>query len=102
MTDSSAASIPGRIVPPAMSDKFGHLCVTTIMSILSGVFTLGIWLPLNFHNSEAGLIMFALAFGFTSGACASLLTPCLVDLCEGKIGDFGVMLGSLFSTIAFA
>lgn len=72
------------------------------MSYLAAIAILVIWLPINARPSLAGLIIFALTFGFSSGAFVSLMTPCLVDICGGHTHDLGAMLGTFMSIIAFA
>ncbi|MCJ1468034.1 hypothetical protein MMC07_006660 [Pseudocyphellaria aurata] len=98
----NASSIPGRIVPSHLSDRYGHLATMTVMSYLAAISILVIWLPINARPSLAGLIIFALTFGFSSGAFVSLMTPCLVDICGGHTHDLGAMLGTFMSIIAFA
>ncbi|KAI9849205.1 MAG: hypothetical protein M1838_000225 [Thelocarpon superellum] len=99
---TNAASIPGRVLPSHIADRLGHFAVMTTMAYASGILVLGIWLPLNYHRSMAGLIIFTLGFGFASGAFVSLMTPCVVDLCDGKTENLGVMLGSTMNVVAFA
>lgn len=53
---------------------------------------LALWLPFNYHPSHAGLIIFALAYGFWSGAFVSLLMPSVA-----KAGDIQ-SLGRRFGT----
>lgn len=99
---ASAASIFGRIVPAHFADRYGYLKVMTIMAYLTAICVFVIWLPISFHHSVAGIIIFSIFFGFTSGAFVSLLTPCMVELCGGKIGDLGVMLGTFMGINSFA
>jgi MFS transporter, MCT family, solute carrier family 16 (monocarboxylic acid transporters), member 10 len=55
-----------------------------------------------FSPSLPLLISFALLFGFTSGAVVSLMTASLVDVAGGHVHNLGTILGTYFSTIAFA
>ncbi|KAI9723330.1 MAG: hypothetical protein M1812_001213 [Candelaria pacifica] len=98
----NAGSIPGRIIPSYLSDRLGHLAVMTVMAYASAALTLAIWLPINYHPSVAGIVIYALVFGCASGAFVSLMTPCLIDLCHGDTANLGLMLGSFMSIIAFA
>ncbi|MCJ1381497.1 hypothetical protein MMC17_004608 [Xylographa soralifera] len=98
----NAASIPGRIIPSYFSDRLGHLATMTIMGYVAGISVLAIWLPISYHHSLAGLIIFALVFGFSSGAFVSLMTASLVDICGGHVHNLGMMLGTYFCTISFA
>ncbi|KAK7413974.1 hypothetical protein QQX98_007157 [Neonectria punicea] len=98
----NAASIPGRIVPNMFSDRVGNLKFLTMMAAASGITILVIWLPINYKNSLGGLIIFAIFFGFTSGAYVSLMTPALIEVAGGHTNDFGVMLGTYFAIISIA
>lgn len=59
---------------------------------MSGVVMLALWLPFNYHSSHAGLIVFALAYGFFSGAFVSLLMPCVAK--AGTIQTLGRRFGT--------
>lgn len=61
-----------------------------------------IWLPINYHTSLPGVIIFAILFGFTSGAFVSLMTPALIEVAGGHTDDLGVMLGTFFAIISIA
>jgi hypothetical protein len=53
---------------------------------------LALWLPFNYHPSHAGIIVFALVYGFVSGSFVSLLMPCVA-----KTGSLET-LGQRFET----
>ncbi|KAI0547028.1 major facilitator superfamily domain-containing protein [Xylaria curta] len=91
----NAASVPGRIIPPHLADKVGHYNVVTVCSLCTGISTLALWLPFYFHPSHAGIIVFALVYGFVSGAVVSLLMPC-----AAKAGSLET-LGQRFGTFQF-
>ncbi len=61
-----------------------------------------IWLPIQYRNSLGGLIVFAIVFGFASGAFVSLMTPALIEVAGGHTHDLGVMIGTFFAIIAIA
>ncbi|KAF9882669.1 hypothetical protein FE257_005663 [Aspergillus nanangensis] len=88
----NSTSIPGRIIPPHLGDRIGHFNVLTICAMLTGGSILCLWLPFNYHPSHAGIIVFALVYGFVSGAVVCLLVPCVA-----KIGDL-TTLGQRFGT----
>jgi MFS family permease len=88
----SASSVFGRIVPPYFADQIGSFNVVTISAGMSGVCMLALWLPFNYHSSHAGLIVFALAYGFFSGAFVSLLMPCVAK--AGNIETLGRRFGT--------
>ncbi|KAJ5263601.1 hypothetical protein N7478_011206 [Penicillium angulare] len=88
----SAASIPGRIIPPYLADHIGHFNVLTTCSLMTGGSMLVLWLPFNFHPSHAGIIVFALVYGFVSGAVVSLVMPCVAK--SGSIETLGQRFGT--------
>lgn len=92
LTRISATSVPGRIIPPYLADIFGHFNIFTLCACGSGVTVLALWLPFNYHHSHAGLIVFALIFGFFSGALVSLFMPCVAKL--GKLATLGQRFGT--------
>jgi MFS family permease len=92
LTRISATSVPGRIIPPYLADIFGHFNTFTLCAFGSGVAILALWLPFNYHQSHAGLIVFALIFGFFSGALVSLFMPCVAKL--GKLETLGQRFGT--------
>lgn len=98
----NAASIMGRILPSYFADKLGRLATMTFMSYAAADVVLVVWLPINFYPAVAGIVIFALAFGFTSGAFVSLMTACLIDIAGGHTHDLGVMLGTFMMIISFA
>ncbi|KAK4241527.1 hypothetical protein C8A03DRAFT_30249 [Achaetomium macrosporum] len=99
----NAASIPGRILPNMYSDRVGSsLGAISACSLLAAVSTLIIWLPINYHESLGGLIVYVLVFGFSSGAFVSLMTPALIEVAGGHSHEFGAMLGSFFAVVAVA
>ena len=71
-----------------------------IVSVLSGVFCVAIWLPLEIYPSEAGIFIFAAVYGFVSGGFVSLAPPCVVSLADGRVEELGVKMGGLCLAIA--
>ena len=67
------------------------------MSLLSCIIILALWLP---GSGTAATVMFALVFGFSSGAVASIL-PALVATIS-PISQIGVRTGCNFSVVALA
>lgn len=94
----NAASVPGRIIPAYLGDKYGHFNVFTLCSVATGISILALWLPFNYHPSHAGIIVFAIVFGFVSGAVVSLVMPCVaktgtLDTIGQRFGTFQTVLG---------
>ncbi|GME28435.1 putative mfs transporter [Neofusicoccum parvum] len=97
---ANAGSVVGRVVPGWASDRVGQFNVMTSVSTLSGVLLLCFWLPLELHPSSAGIIVFALLYGFCSGGFVSLGAPCVVSLAEGRLDEIGLKLGGFCLAIA--
>src|ERR1700724_678783 len=70
----NAASIIGRILPGFLADKVGAFNIQIVFSTVMAIGLLAYWMPL---TTEAGIITFALFYGFVSGAFISLFTVCL-------------------------
>ncbi|RMJ26846.1 Major Facilitator Superfamily [Aspergillus sp. HF37] len=97
---ANAGSLVGRIVPGWASDRIGQFNAMSLVTLLSGVLVLAFWLPLEFHPSLAGIIVFALLYGFVSGGFVSLGPPCVVALADNRVDDIGVKLGGFCLGIA--
>lgn len=59
----NGASLFGRIIPGMVADKYGRFNLCIAMTIFSGIIAL-CWTAV---TSVAGIVMFSLAYGFTSG-----------------------------------
>ncbi|KAJ5180736.1 hypothetical protein N7492_003946 [Penicillium capsulatum] len=94
----NATSIPGRVIPPHIADHIGHFNVITTCALTTGVSMLCLWLPFHYHPSHAGLIVFALVYGFVTGAVVSLLMPCVAK--SGKLETLGVRFGTFQMVVA--
>ncbi|KAJ5665416.1 uncharacterized protein N7477_007864, partial [Penicillium maclennaniae] len=92
----NATSVFGRLIPPYLADHIGHFNVLTMCALLTGFSMLCLWLPFNFHPSHAGIIVFALVYGFVSGAVVSLLMPCVAK--SGSLETLGQRFGT-FQTV---
>lgn len=100
VTIANAGSMIGRVVPGFLSDRLGQFSMVYFVSTLSGVLVLAFWLPLDYHQSTAGIIIFALLFGFASGGFVSLDPPCVVELAKGKVEEIGVKLRGFCLAVA--
>ncbi|EHA53212.1 hypothetical protein MGG_07802 [Pyricularia oryzae 70-15] len=89
----NASSFLGRVLPGYIADKFGHFNLLVLSTLLSGVvgFT---WTQ---ASSLPGLIMWALAYGFTSGAVMSLQNACASKMAPPQAQGLavGVLMGVL-------
>ncbi|KAF5635650.1 monocarboxylate transporter 2 [Fusarium tjaetaba] len=97
---ANAGSLFGRIVPGWVSDRIGSFNTMIIVTGFSGALVLAFWLPLEFHTSKGGIIVFALLFGFASGGFVSLGPPCVVSLAEDRVDEIGFKLGGFCLAIA--
>ncbi|KAF2709139.1 MFS general substrate transporter [Pleomassaria siparia CBS 279.74] len=96
----NTTSMLGRIIPPYFADKVGSFNVITLSAGMTGVSMLALWLPFNYHSSHAGLIVFALAYGFCSGAFVSLMMPCVAK--AGNIETLGRRFGTFQIVMAIS
>ncbi|KAK3312849.1 major facilitator superfamily domain-containing protein [Apodospora peruviana] len=63
----NAASLFGRVIPGVLADRFGPINVFGLAGIVTGV----VLLCLNTADSTAGLVVYSVVFGFTSGTIIS-------------------------------
>lgn len=91
----NAASIFGRIIPGMIADKAGRFNVYIVAVVVSGILVLAGWIPATTH---AGIYVFAILFGFSSGAVVSLFGACVAQISEiSKIGQRTGMLSFMIS-----
>ncbi|KAK8040203.1 hypothetical protein PG993_008614 [Apiospora rasikravindrae] len=57
---------------------------------------------INYRNLLGGLVVFAIVFGFKSGAFVSLMTPAIIEVAGGHNSELGVMLSTFFVVVAAA
>ncbi len=70
----------------------------TTCALLTGGSILALWLPFSYHPSLSGVIVFALVYGFVSGAFVSLLMPCAAKV--GSLETLGQRFGTFQVSIA--
>lgn len=90
-------SVFGRILPAWAGDRFGRFNVMIITTVVSAIVVLALWIP---AHENATIILFAIFFGFSSGAYVSL-SPALVAQIS-DVRHIGVRLGTNFFIVAFA
>jgi len=93
----NASSIFGRILPGIAADKFGRFNTMITTCALSSIIILAIWLP---AKGNAPIIVFAILYGFTSGAFVSL-GPALIAQVS-PIREIGVRNGTFFLFVSIA
>ncbi|KAH7103230.1 major facilitator superfamily domain-containing protein, partial [Auriculariales sp. MPI-PUGE-AT-0066] len=93
----NAASVFGRIIPNFLADRFGCL---NLLTLVSGCTTALIFVfPV--AKSQGGIIVFAILYGFFSGAVISLIPGCWTSL-SSHVGETGVRVGFANSVVGFA
>ncbi|KAF5857332.1 hypothetical protein ETB97_005947 [Aspergillus alliaceus] len=93
----NAASLFGRVIPGIMADRLGHYNVMIFVLFTSGIISF-CWTSV--HNLT-GLIIWSIAYGFSSGAILSLQGACVGKIAtpqnQGKA--IGFLQGSLALTL---
>jgi MFS family permease len=84
----NASSIPGRIIPSFVADKFGSLDTYVVMCALSSA-SVFYWISV---TNEAGNIAFAVLYGFWSGSVVSLGSVVLTSITP-DMSRLGTRLG---------
>lgn len=92
----NAASIFGRIIPGYIGDKMGRFNMMVVISFLSAVLVLALWLP---STGAGAIITFAALYGFSTGAFVSLAPALIAQISD--IREFGVRSGALFAVVSF-
>ncbi|KAI9836008.1 MAG: hypothetical protein M1837_003542 [Sclerophora amabilis] len=93
----NAASLFGRIIPGYIADRIGRYNVMIVMTYFSAITVLAIWLP---ARSNAPTIIFAILYGFGSGAFVSMAPALIAQISD--IRQIGVRNGTLFAIISTA
>ncbi|KAF7160151.1 hypothetical protein CNMCM5623_005666 [Aspergillus felis] len=90
----NGASFFGRTVPNYIADKVGRFNVMLVMTSLSAILVLALWLP---ARGNGALITFAALFGITSGAIIGLGPVLVVSI--SPMSELGYRMGTV---LAFA
>ncbi len=92
----NAGGIIGRILPATLSDIFGRYNLLVPCAFLAGLSTLLFW---SFANSLAVIMLYAVVYGFFSGAFNALIVPCIAQISD--IREIGMRIGMLYSILSF-
>lgn len=96
----NGGGIVGRLAPPFVSDLVGRFNVMTPCAFLLGLSALVFWV---FAKTLVSILLFAILYGFLSGAFIAMLIPCVAQISEGeKLKEIGTRIGLLYSIISFA
>jgi MFS family permease len=94
----NACNFIGKIVLGYLADKFGRLNALVLCTLLSGLVTLGLWLPSSSSLDEGtrrGLFLsFTCLYGFTASAYVSLFPTALAE--QFGIQNFASINGLLY------
>ena len=83
----------------SLADKFGYFNMITAISFSSAVIIIALWIPFDYQPSHAGLIVFALVYGYASGGFISLLMPCAAK--SGSLETLAQRFGTFQLVMAF-
>ncbi|KAI0868639.1 monocarboxylate permease-like protein [Hypoxylon argillaceum] len=86
----NAVSIPGRIIPGILADRVGRFNTMILVSGLSGVISLALWVP---GNTTGATLAFGAIYGFTSGGFISLSPAVIAQISD--ILEIGARSGAL-------
>lgn len=93
----NAGAVPGRALPGYVADKIGVFNTMCITSLACTAFILGLWQQS--YGDETRITVFAVLFGFFSGAAISLTPVCVGQVC--KVEDLGKRNGTAFFVAGF-
>ncbi|KZT18941.1 MFS general substrate transporter, partial [Neolentinus lepideus HHB14362 ss-1] len=93
----NAASFPSRVLPGLVADRFGVLNVLVPCTILSGIFSLSIWLP---SRGAIPITIFSALYGLGSGAFVTLLPAYIATITPMEV--YGARVGSIYMIAAVA
>ena len=87
----NGGGIVGRLAPPFVSDLVGRFNVMTPCAFLLGLSALVFWV---FAKTLVSILLFAILYGFLSGAFIAMLIPCVAQISEGeKLKEIGTRIG---------
>ncbi|OBZ67723.1 Riboflavin transporter MCH5 [Grifola frondosa] len=92
----NAGGILGRLAPAFLSDAIGRFNTIVPCAFLAGLSVLVFWI---FTKSLVSIMLFAMVYGFFSGAFNALIIPCIAQISEMR--EIGTRIGVLYSIISF-
>ncbi|KAK6464162.1 major facilitator superfamily domain-containing protein [Scheffersomyces coipomensis] len=95
----NSLSIPGRVIPSYIADKYGRFNAVCITSTISTLAFFLIWVNRKSGHTLGGLFTFAGIFGFSSGSILSL-TPATIGQIF-KVEKIGAGIGTAFFVLSF-
>ncbi|EED14229.1 MFS monocarboxylate transporter, putative [Talaromyces stipitatus ATCC 10500] len=92
----NGASLFGRIIPGMIADKYGRFNLCIAMTVFSGIISL-CWTTV---TSVAGIVMFSLSYGFSSGGILSLQQACAAQIASPT--TIGTVIGFVMASTSFS
>lgn len=92
----NVSSLPGRLIPGYYADKIGSINVQTSVALMSAILTFCLMVI----DTTAGLVVFCVLFGFSTGAFVGLPAAGVVSLSSDKT-KIGTRLGMTLCTAGF-
>ncbi|KAF9445776.1 MFS general substrate transporter, partial [Macrolepiota fuliginosa MF-IS2] len=89
----NASSVFGRTLVPLMCPKFGVINVNIVFAFIMSVSVLCLLAV----STKIGYILFAISFGFVSGANIALVPPIIASLAE-SVEEIGARIGIAFAS----
>lgn len=99
LTVFNTLSIPGRLIPAWLADKYGRFNSLCLISLLSTFAFFIIWVNRPVGHTLGGLFAFAAVFGFSSGSVLSLTPVVIGQICS--VEQIGKYTGTAFFVLAF-
>jgi predicted MFS family arabinose efflux permease len=93
----NAASVFGRTIPNFLADTYGPFNMLVMSSVGAGIVIFAMFGATN----VAGVVCFAIFYGFFSGAYVSLLPGCFASL-SSHLGEVGVRMGFAWAIVSLA
>ncbi|AEO70605.1 33d094ba-845c-4e87-b8a7-bf7859a3c5bf [Thermothielavioides terrestris] len=87
----NAGSIFGRGSAGFLADRFGTYNIFTLVCYLAGILILALWIP---ATSNAAIVVFAILFGFSSGAYVALSAALVAAI--SPFPQIGYRIGLIF------
>ncbi|KAI0040035.1 MFS general substrate transporter [Auriscalpium vulgare] len=97
LTILNGAAIPGRILPNLLAQRYGPMNVFTASAFLCAILA---WAFFG-AKSVAGVVVFAVIYGFFAGAWFSLLSPVFSNMSKSE-RELGVRMGLAFALSSVA
>jgi predicted MFS family arabinose efflux permease len=94
----NGASIFGRSLPGPVADRMGRFNVMIVCSTVCTLSIICLWFRLGL--STAGLIAFAITYGFFSGSAYSLTPVCVSQLCRSEY--YASRYGTAYGVVSLA